>query len=172
MTISQHFIRNSWKLLMKTNDFPRVGDFTPECTTLWPQRQRGQQGGLQRFSLFLITLKTILGEDDHKKQPPCDLYDDLINKLFRYYVCNYQLTDWIVRLRVLKKYSFTVAGRNSAPDFGIFVLSDQLKERKGKRQEERRKEWKKAGEKNENNKRKKEWNHGNIYRCCGQTLNL
>lgn len=33
MTTSQHFIRNSWKLLMKTNDFPRVGDFTPECTS-------------------------------------------------------------------------------------------------------------------------------------------
>lgn len=33
MTTSQHFIRNPWKLLMKTNGFPCVGDFTPLCTS-------------------------------------------------------------------------------------------------------------------------------------------
>ena len=32
MTTSQHFIRNSWKLLMKTNDFPCVREFTLERT--------------------------------------------------------------------------------------------------------------------------------------------
>ena len=31
--LHSNFIRHSWKLLMKTNDFPRVGDFTPECTS-------------------------------------------------------------------------------------------------------------------------------------------